>query len=75
MQLIDKNYINKKIAKRKGKCLKCGKCCEGCKFLDKKTRLCRTYDNRPWNCYKEFPLDELDLKIWEIDECGYNFTK
>lgn len=73
MKTIDKNYVNKKINKRTGQCKKCGKCCEDCEFLDKKTKLCKTYENRPWFCYKEFPLDKLDLKIWNIKNCGYRF--
>jgi len=33
MQLIDKNYIKNKLAKRRGKCKKCGSCCKSCRFL------------------------------------------
>jgi hypothetical protein len=73
MKLADKNYIQKKLAKRRGKCKKCGECCKGCRFLDVKTKLCKTYDNRPWLCYKEFPLDSLDKWIWNVKNCGYFF--
>jgi hypothetical protein len=76
MQLINKNYTKNKLSKRKGKCLKCGKCCGDCKFLDKKTKLCTIHKNRPWNCYKDFPLDNLDQKIWNVNKnCGYKFVK
>lgn len=74
MQFIDKNYLNKKLSKRKGQCKKCGQCCMNCKFLDKKTNLCKTYENRPWFCHKDFPLDKLDQKVWKIKNCGYNFS-
>jgi len=73
ISVIDKNYTKKKLAKRKGECKKCGKCCENCKFLNKKTNLCKIYDNRPWNCHKDFPLTKLDQKIWGIKNCGYYF--
>ncbi|MDD5191629.1 MAG: YkgJ family cysteine cluster protein [Candidatus Nanoarchaeia archaeon] len=76
MKLIDRNYINKKLAKRKGKCLKCGKCCKGCKFLDKKTKLCKVYNSRPsLICHKDFPLDKREQWIWNVKKCGYSFKK
>jgi len=74
MQLIDKDYIKKKLVKRKGKCKKCGKCCIGCKHLDKKTKLCKVYESRPWFCYKDFPLDNTDKWIWNVKNCGYSFN-
>ena len=74
MQLIDKNYIKNKLKKRKGKCKKCGKCCKGCKHLNKEN-LCKTYKNRPFYCHKEFPIDKLDQKIFNIKNCGYKFKK
>ena len=75
------DYVKNQLAKRKGKCLKCGKCCEGCEFLDKKTNLCKIYKDRPktckdksWFCFKEFPLDKIDQKIWGVEKtCGYRF--
>jgi len=73
MQLVNKDYIKNKLKKRKGRCKKCGECCKGCKFLDKKTRLCKTYNNRPWLCYKEFPLDNLDKWVWKAKNCGFDF--
>ncbi len=74
MQFFDKDYIKNKLTKRKGKCKKCGACCEGCRFLEK-TKLCKIYNKRPWMCYKEFPLDEIDKWIWNVKGCGYNFEK
>jgi len=76
LRSIDKNYLKKQIKKRKGKCKKCGKCCCSCIHLDKKTKLCRVYSKRPWYCYKDFPLDGLDKKIWNVEKtCGYKFKK
>ena len=77
MQKFDKKYKQKKLRKRHGKCLKCGKCCEGCPFLDKKTHLCKIYNHRPrFMCYKEFPLDKIDQKLWHVEKvCGYTFDK
>ena len=74
MKLVDKNYVEKKLSRRKGKCRRCGKCCEGCKFLNKQKKLCSVYNNRPKIlCHNDFPLDELDKKIWKIKRCGYSF--
>jgi len=75
MQFFSKDYIKNKLKKRKGKCKKCGQCCRGCRHLDKKTKLCKTYKNRPLLCYKEFPLGRLDQKIWNVKNCGYRFEK
>jgi len=72
-KLVDKNYIKNKLKKRKGRCRKCGQCCKGCIYLDKKTNLCRTYKSRPWFCYKDFPLDKFDQKLWNVKNCGYKF--
>lgn len=81
MQLVNKDHIKNKLAKRKGECRKCGACCGNCKFLDKTTKttkikLCTIHNNRPWNCYKDFPLDKLDQRIWNVEDiCGYEFEK
>jgi heterodisulfide reductase subunit C len=75
MRKLSKNYIKNKLKKRKGKCLKCGVCCIGCPFLNKKTHLCKIYKKRPaLMCYKDFPLDRIDQKIWHVEKiCGYKF--
>ena len=72
---LDKNYVNKKIEKRIGKCKKCGRCCKGCWYLDKKTKLCKVYPNRPtFVCYREFPLTQFDQKVWALEKkCNYKF--
>jgi len=74
--LFNRAYFENKLAKRKGKCKKCGKCCEGCMYLDKKTKLCKIYNKRPcFVCHKDFPLDKVDLWLWNIKDCGYRFEK
>ena len=76
--LFNKNYVRKRLEKRKGKCKKCGRCCNGCEHLvDKKgKKLCGVYDNRPFFCYKQFPLDEIDKQIYGVDgKCGYWFEE
>lgn len=70
-KLIDKDYIKKKIEKRKGKCNRCGECCKGCKYF--KLNMCTVYNNRPWFCYKEFPLDKFDIWVFGVKKCGYKF--
>jgi hypothetical protein len=72
-----KDYDKKLLKKRLGKCKMCGKCCEGCWHLNKKTNLCKIYKKRPSIlCYKNFPLDERDQKVWEVKKfCGYKFKK
>lgn len=72
---FNKNYINNKLQSRTGKCQKCGKCCRDCTYLNRKTNLCTLYKNRPnFGCYKEFPLDDFDKKLWNVEQvCGYKF--
>ncbi len=70
-KMIDSKYIEKKLKKRKGKCNKCGKCCLGCVYLSDEE--CKIYKNRPWWCHKDFPIDEIDKKIFGIRECGFYF--
>jgi len=74
MILVDKDYISKKLAKRRGRCRKCGQCCIGCRHLDK-DKLCKTYGNRPALCHQQFPIDSLDQNVWGVKDCGYRFEK
>lgn len=76
-EMFNRREIERKLKKRRGKCKKCGKCCENCFFLNKKTKLCRIYGFRPgFICYKYFPLDERDQRIWKVKSvCGYKFRK
>lgn len=91
ISFIDKDYVNKKISKRKGSCKKCGSCCLNCRYLyigdnknisNKKNeiRLCKIYDNEkiPWFCHRQFPIDEFDKKVFlgkNKNNCGYFFEK
>ena len=77
LQKLNKNYTKDKLKKRIGKCKRCGKCCESCGHLDKKTNLCKIYKRRPtWICYKEFLLDSWDQILWGVKKsCGYKFKK
>jgi len=74
---LNKNYLKNRLAKRIGKCKRCGKCCEGCSFLDKQTRLCTIYENRPGSfCYRDLPLSRRDQKVWGVEKvCGYSFKE
>lgn len=72
-KLINKNYVKNKLKKRESYCKKCGQCCKGCKHLDKKTNLCKTYNHRPFYCHQDFPIDNLDQKVFKVKNCGYNF--
>ena len=76
MKIIDRDYVQKKLSKRRGECKRCGQCCRGCPLLDVNTMLCRTYDRRPVGmCFKDFPLDERDQRAWNVKDCGYSFEK
>jgi hypothetical protein len=74
LQFIDAEYIANKLKKRRGACKKCGDCCRHCRLLGK-DNLCTVYEKRPFLCYREFPLDRLDQKIWEVKDCGYTFVE
>lgn len=74
MQLTKKDYIINKMKKRKGYCKKCGQCCKGCNYLDKKTNFCKVYNKRPFYCHKQFPIDNLDQKVFRVKNCGYSFS-
>lgn len=75
---LAKPYLAYKLSKRKGKCLRCGKCC----YSRRKIRYCNhmgygntcriwKQDNFPTPC-RYFPLDKLNLKVWD-HKCGYYF--
>lgn len=71
-----KGYVFRSLANRKGKCLKCGKCCKGC-FLYKGNK-CISYEDRPRICYKDMPIDKFDLKVYNQyaqGKCGYYWEK
>ena len=71
-------YVNKQLAKRKGTCLQCGKCCDlsiKCPLLKRKDGKisCRIYNNGRVKACISFPIDERDLA--DVDfKCGYYFA-
>jgi hypothetical protein len=70
-KMFNSEFYFDKLKKRIGNCKQCGECCIGCKYL--KNNKCSVYNNRPWFCYKEFPLDKLDQKVFGVKNCGYSF--
>jgi len=75
MKLINKEYVNDKLKYRSGNCNKCGKCCGPCPYF--KNNNCIVYNNRPWWCHKEFPIDQFDFTAFDIKDgdCGFYFDK
>ena len=75
IKLVDKNYVNNKLKKRRGKCKKCGKCCRYCKYLDKKTSKSWWQDQ---GSEGEFHVNrntidlELNLKDEEFRSSGFH---
>ncbi|GHV88809.1 hypothetical protein AGMMS50267_11690 [Spirochaetia bacterium] len=78
-----KNYINKNILKRQGKCIRCGACCKlafkECPYLKMGTEgkyTCIRHESfRMPNCII-FPIDQKDIsdrnKV-SNESCGYYF--
>lgn len=64
------SYIIKSHSRRKGQCKKCGQCCKRCLYLTEDNS-CSVYHNRPRWCAVDFPIDNLDIKLREIKNCGY----
>ncbi len=60
---------------RKGKCKKCGKCCEGCRHLDKKTMLCEIYEKRHKYCEEcgKSHMNCMGYPFKPRKGCGYRF--
>lgn len=70
-----REYYNRKLAKRKGRCLGEAHCCllavPWCPFL-RETK-CRLYARQPFFC-RIFPIDEKDQELNGIKGvCGYYF--
>lgn len=69
-----KGYVFISLAKRKGECLKCGKCCEGCFALI--NNACSIWKDKPRICHKDFPIDKFEQLCYGIkDSCGYYWKK
>ena len=75
-----KNYVKKKLKKRKGNCSKCGECCKNriygvkCIYLNDKN-LCSIYDDRMKIC-RAFPIDVLSIRLARLEgKCSYYWDK
>lgn len=65
-------YLYNSLEKRKGECKKCGRCESRCIYYDRDKHLCEVYNNRPDWCYKDFPIDKIELKSLGLyEKCGY----
>lgn len=68
-------YVRDQLARRRGACLQCGKCCRlafRCPMLTSSNK-CLIYGlARPANCTR-FPVDPRDLEEVGHD-CGYHFV-
>jgi len=67
------DYVRKSIARRRGQCRRCGRCCSlafRCPHL-KEGNQCAIYANRYEQCAL-FPIDERDLKYLK-DTCGHYY--
>ena len=66
-------YVQESIARRKGECRRCARCCSlafRCPRLKDGNR-CAIYENRYEQCAL-FPIDERDLK-YLADTCGHYY--
>lgn len=68
--------LKKYITTRKGKCKKCGACCSGCNFLDKKTNLCKDFEIAKQMGCVLFPISPFDQKRVGVEKiCGFYWDK
>lgn len=72
-------YFIMKRAERKGKCLRCGKCCSCngniCPFLQP-NNLCDKGAYAEDVCrHFVYPRDEFDQKVRRVEGCGYYWEK
>jgi len=77
-------YIPYSIKQRKGRCIKCGKCCKKCRNLFERNgkKLCSVYKDRVnlMVCFKHrlrcrlFPIDEKDKMLFN-PKCGYYWSE
>lgn len=74
LNYLNKQYVSKQLATRRGDCKQCGKCCSlvfRCPFLNKENKCIIYHKGRPRHC-KTFPMDQKDLQDIGGD-CGYYF--
>lgn len=69
------DYVNTQLARRRGACLKDGRCCKitmpWCPYLE--NGKCAIYERQPLFC-KIFPIDEKDKELSDVKErCSYYF--
>lgn len=76
MYSIGHYKLKKYITARKGKCKKCGSCCSGCDFLDKKTNLCKDFEIAKQIGCTVYPISRFDqVRNGVEDVCGYYWEK
>jgi hypothetical protein len=74
-----KDYVQRKLLLRRGKCQQCGCCCSllfTCLMLTQEG-LCRVYERNRWLACKVFPIDERDIADVALQggKCGYYFER
>ncbi len=75
---FNKREIYVSLEKRKGNCLRCGRCCHAslrCQYLEYDENglsLCKVYDRKPIMC-SLYPYNENDYFCHLKSTCGYNY--
>ncbi len=76
--VFNKREVFTSIKKRKGDCLRCGRCCHAslkCQHLfydENGLSLCKVYDKRSLMCAL-YPYNENDYFFHLKDSCGYKY--
>lgn len=76
--VFNKQEIYTSIKKRKGNCLRCGRCCHAslkCQHLEYDENglsLCKVYDRKPRMC-SVYPYNENDYFYHLKTTCGYKY--
>jgi hypothetical protein len=79
--ILPKGYVEKQLKKRKGKCLRCGKCCKGLKCpvvkwdTKKKQWVCEVYGKWFWNHVNcsTYPYNQKEVDLYDCK--GFWFEK
>ena len=67
-------YLYMSLRARKGKCLICGKCCNGCMYLTQDKKCNIWGKDKPAFCDPIFPIDEFDKKVAGVENvCGFHW--